>query len=1715
MVRRVSDEQHERRHQAFAQSLGIRLSRYRAIAGASAAFTASATADAELRPWRQGGPRNLGGSVRALAQNPLDAAQLYAGSAGGVFVSGDGGQRWRPLGGAGDAFPVGALALAPSNPQVLYVGSGEPSVVHRRAAEASAVLTAHELAVAGAGFLRYDTATGVATIEVGPFSPDSPADGSASGYAAIAVDPDNAERCWIASPSGLWRREPEAPRFRREPVPDDPPPFPRFGAHVSDVVLSQRWNEARPSTYRLFAAVAGVGIYRGVFDPSERSTDWDARLGGGLPEPGSASGASFDRVRLAVCRSFPDHVYAVFASAEDQSVLAVYRSRDAGDHWTACATPAGLGAAAWHQLSVAVHPDDPDAVVVGCARLARSLDGGASWQIVIDAHAAGLDRAQRAGQHALTFDVRASDRLWVASDGGIATTASIRSVGSSSASAWQSRSDGLFITTFHDIGSHPSYPFIQGGGVRGQGSFVGFGGATWLPVGDADGGTIGFEPRDPRRFVAPHPDDAASGLRGAARSQVVAGTAMDPAPGEYPLIQRAALADLATEPHDVFASRISLPDASPPGVGGLFLPPVAHHPSEPDQLLAGAQGDVTFSRDGGVSYERGGAGAFVGESDVSALAYGPGASAAQSDWWIATRSGVLLRGDGGALAKTWTAVTPALPAPGLAGVTFTRVLVHPASAGYVVAATGGDAAGSDPIVQGRVFLSIDRGERWLDITGLGVAHDLSAEAAAAPPGPLAALPPCPIISLAFDPARDPDGAQVLYAGTFAGVYVIRNLPPLPSSPSPDAPAPFNPDWRSFNGTGAARLPLTLVDDLELVTLPPRTGAAADSPESRLRVRLHAAMHGRGVFVSDVSPSYPAGVPAGGPRRRLYLRQHSIEDGLAYPRPTPSVLNAAPSAPSHDQPQLQGDPRLPAIAPPTPLPPGEAPPPAPAAAFDDRSALDIRVSDVPLAPPAAPGSPDALVDAVAFDAELRASPLIPGRVNSIYVQVHDAGWEPHDEPAEVHLFFARGALPASAEAPPLPNLHAGFWQSFDAEPELPPPTAALGAGAARWRRVGSKQVIAPGRVSAAHPAVVRFDWVPPADLHRAHVALLALCTSPNDPLGPQPDRLLEMSTLIREERRAAFRLVEAGAFQPDIYIRDGIDDTGAASDGFFAGRSPDIIVVQEPVADPMLEFADLSDTRDRDRVRHGKDQNIYVRVHNRGDVDVLADVAAYWVQPNLGLVTDDATGPAFDATKWTTVSSLGPTTINVPAHGWAIARIIWPRADVMVPSNQAGVVDAVGLAVLVSATAGARDPAPLTTRVKDAQSFWRFFGAMAESNNAAFRAVLYEGPAVPFVYDPVGQVDDLGAPGTDPHNAWGARITEFYEAVHSDLTPPDGDQADPRLYDRQGRQPLAPTTKLVIPWKAFPMKHLRALRDDRIAAWRAADGQAIAGSEREQDEYCEWFVHRNSAGKITRVDFTSEAFDYWTFLGEQAAAMPDREQSVLVRLYRQHVSSAVQVTDLFDSSGIYDPLNIWNTERGIMHLTQGNNNLNAEVDLVGKATVLFENAPGDPVNDPLQLIRDGGFGAQVRSSDPRIGWDINNLVRAGFAVTLDNPIGLMIDGLDDSGFQKPDGTPAGNYWRVVRGFGGGTVRATYEVPSSEGFVVGDMLVGGRPIEYGAQIAEHVTIKVVGVACRFPGMLDNPIHPTTQPIPATFRALGPAPIAKARLGTSLPRGLRVPR
>jgi len=253
------------------------------------------------------------------------------------------------------------------------------------------------------------------------------------------------------------------------------------------------------------------------------------------------------------------------------------------------------------------------------------------------------------------------------------------------------------------------------------------------------------------------------------------------------------------------------------------------------------------------------------------------------------------------------------------------------------------------------------------------------------------------------------------------------------------------------------------------------------------------------------------------------------------------------------------------------------------------------------------------------------------------------------------------------------------------------------------------------------------------------------------------------------------------------------------------------------------------------------------------------------------------------------------------------------------------------------------------------------------------------------------------------------------------------------------------------WMAFPRQVVVAHRDDRRAAFVAADGDVARRDP--QNEYCEWHVTRNAAGKITKVVFVTESPEYW-----QRLWAADRAR--VVALYRTLVDPAVNEADLRAGGpgSNYNQFNRFNTTNGIVHLIQSINTLSAALGLSQGS--IHTGAARDNYETPPPGLR--------TSVDPRVKFDIGALARTGLSLTLREPIGLYITGYDDTGWTKPDGSMVGDYWRVVRGSPGQILRLEYQVPAGAGFVVGDIRIGGRRIEWGGQIAEHVTCTVGGVA-----------------------------------------------
>jgi hypothetical protein len=260
------------------------------------------------------------------------------------------------------------------------------------------------------------------------------------------------------------------------------------------------------------------------------------------------------------------------------------------------------------------------------------------------------------------------------------------------------------------------------------------------------------------------------------------------------------------------------------------------------------------------------------------------------------------------------------------------------------------------------------------------------------------------------------------------------------------------------------------------------------------------------------------------------------------------------------------------------------------------------------------------------------------------------------------------------------------------------------------------------------------------------------------------------------------------------------------------------------------------------------------------------------------------------------------------------------------------------------------------------------------------------------------------------------------------------------------------------WPAFPATLLRGATAER-ERWTRADDRD------RQDEYCEWSVERDADGKVTRVTFSTEVPELWEHVAAQDL---DR----LLALYHEFVDDRARVDDLIQG-GRYVRKNKWNrsVDGRLAHLIQGSNTLEAAIRLAAEATVLRVDSQGQPVTDQQILVRCAGLGNEFRNSDPRIAAAVNNAASTGAEITLQDPVGLYLHGLRTSGMvtpeKGPDRTDPAEFWTIERGEPNHAVRASFAVPPELGFKVGDIQLDGRPIEFGAQLADRVTVRITAV------------------------------------------------
>lgn len=409
------------------------------------------------------------GRVSAAVCSLADPDRYFvAGADGGVWRTTDGGVSWVPLTDFMPTTAMGALALDPTDENVIYAGTGEANYAnHSRY---------------GLGLLK-STDGGDSWVQLA-------ADTFAGRtFSRLIVHPQNPLVIYaaIARAGGF----PELAAAKGHPDAEGP-----VGVFRS-LDGGQTWEHLTSGLPNLAATdlaldpvnpsilYAGIGhIFgdadNGIYKTTDGGDSW-TKLGGGLPT------SSVGRVSVAVAPSNPNRLYALLtypasSTGSGASMRGAYRSDNGGFTWTQLSALVNIQATyGWYLSVITVQPTDPDVVFMGGVTLYRSLNAGGSWSNVTPPHV---------DMHALAWD--AAGRLVCGNDGGVHRTSNL-------GSSWTALNTGLGVIQFYaGLSVHPTDEEYFLGGTQDNGSNIRDEDSDeWVHVFGGDGGWTQIRPDSP------------------------------------------------------------------------------------------------------------------------------------------------------------------------------------------------------------------------------------------------------------------------------------------------------------------------------------------------------------------------------------------------------------------------------------------------------------------------------------------------------------------------------------------------------------------------------------------------------------------------------------------------------------------------------------------------------------------------------------------------------------------------------------------------------------------------------------------------------------------------------------------------------------------------------------------------------------------------------------------------------------------------------------------------------------------------------------------------------------------------------------------------------------------------------------------------------------------------------------------------------------------
>ncbi len=407
-----------------------------------------------------------GGRVVAVAADPKQQSVFYFGAcAGGVWKSDDAGTFWENV---SDDFlatsSVGALAVAPSDGNVIYAGMGEATI---------------RIDVSHGDGVYKSTDAGLTWRHMGL--------SESRHIGEIRVHPDDPDTVYVAALGYMSKDNPERGLYRSK----DGGESWELVLHVSDgagavdvaldpnnprILFATIWQ-----TRRTFWSIDSGGPDCGLWRSRDGGDTWE-----NISERPGLPDGTLGKIGVSVSQARSGRVFAIVEAEFRKRGL--YRTDDYGETWEKVSSDPNLAWRPWYYMHVIAHPTDPDVVFVMNMKAWKSIDGGRTFEEFHSPHG---------DNHALWIDPNNPDRMIGCDDGGAW-------VSFNAGDSWSTIYNQLTAQFYH-VATDDQFPYMVYGSQQDNSSIAvpsqnGLGAINWAdcyPPGTAESGYVAPKPGDP------------------------------------------------------------------------------------------------------------------------------------------------------------------------------------------------------------------------------------------------------------------------------------------------------------------------------------------------------------------------------------------------------------------------------------------------------------------------------------------------------------------------------------------------------------------------------------------------------------------------------------------------------------------------------------------------------------------------------------------------------------------------------------------------------------------------------------------------------------------------------------------------------------------------------------------------------------------------------------------------------------------------------------------------------------------------------------------------------------------------------------------------------------------------------------------------------------------------------------------------------------------